>query len=360
MSAPAAGLLPLLLLILTASAQPVDNIDALFNWIRGLGGEVHAEVKVDSNGVRGLYATKAIATMENIAAIPSAAIINAGSFLESFSVPTLTVLREWKDPHSRFKPYIDTWPGPDAVLNSCNMAAKYAPMWKNEHWEKTALEWDSFLLSLHNGSMNVDLEYTVKEVVGNQPVSLEDLRYACAISSTRYVSTTRRKRLLMAPVFDLANHERDCDNMLSTYEGEDFLYFIAAKDLQPGDEICYSYGALRDDYAVAHYGFLPRLEDPPRLSLVDHRDFKPDVPYSHDEPPSEEPFVGTPEELRAELQRLRSIRNHITGTPDALPPQPRGQDPIYDLLKDLEARRLNAIDYEMARIEGLLRGKEEL
>lgn len=57
-------------------------------------------------------------------------------------------------------------------------------------------------------------------------------------------------------------------------------------------QLCYSYGQLRDDYAVAHYGFLPALENPPRLSLVDHRDFKDGEQYSHDTPPSEEEFVG--------------------------------------------------------------------
>jgi hypothetical protein len=33
-------------------------------------------------------------------------------------------------------------------------------------------------------------------------------------------------------------------------------------------QVCYSYGKMRDDYAVVHYGFLPQLEDPPRLLLV--------------------------------------------------------------------------------------------
>lgn len=51
---------------------------------------------------------------------------------------------------------------------------------------------------------------------------------------------------------------------------------------------------MRDDYSVAHYGFLPALEHPPRLCLVDHRDFKPDEAYSHDEAPSEAPYTGEP------------------------------------------------------------------
>lgn len=34
-------------------------------------------------------------------------------------------------------------------------------------------------------------------------------------------------------------------------------------------QICYCYGAtIRDDYAVMHYGFLPALEDPPRLLMA--------------------------------------------------------------------------------------------
>jgi hypothetical protein len=41
----------------------------------------------------------------------------------------------------------------------------------------------------------------------------------------------------MAPVFDLANHERDCPHYLSPYDVSDFLTFIAGAPLKKGDEV---------------------------------------------------------------------------------------------------------------------------
>ncbi len=43
--------------------------------------------------------------------------------------------------------------------------------------------WDGHLQLLHAGQVKPDIEYTVREVVGAAPVSIEDLKYACAIVS---------------------------------------------------------------------------------------------------------------------------------------------------------------------------------
>jgi hypothetical protein len=42
-------------------------------------------------------------------------------------------------------------------------------------------DWDSHLKSLLDGELDADLEFTIKEMVGNAPVTLDDLKYACAI-----------------------------------------------------------------------------------------------------------------------------------------------------------------------------------
>ncbi|PNH09942.1 hypothetical protein TSOC_003417 [Tetrabaena socialis] len=362
-----------------ASAQPLDAIDNLFQWVRDLGGEINMEVRTNPSGVRGIFATKKVVETGYLASIPASAILNTGSLNDSFAVPTLTVLRELKDPHSRFKPYVDMWPKPDGLLNSCNLPEKYIGMWKSAHWEKNQKDWLYYLTALHEVRAGMlctsdssilsilsilliaaHTQYTIEEMVGNATVTLDDLKYCCAISSTRYVSTARRRRLLMAPIFDLANHERECLHTISSYETADFLHVVAGEDVEEGQEICYSYGSLRDDYAVAHYGFLPALEDPPRLALVDHWQFDPESPYSHDDPPSEEPFEGTPEEMAAELARLRDIYTKLVKTPDTLPPTPKGQDYMYDLLKALEARRLNALSYEITRLSNVLEVKRDL
>lgn len=57
-------------------------------------------------------------------------------------------------------------------------------------------------------------------------------------SSTRYVSTHRRRRLLMVPLFDMANHARECPHHISGYEQGDWFHLIAGEDLEAGDEVC--------------------------------------------------------------------------------------------------------------------------
>lgn len=49
--------------------------------------------------------------------------------------------------------------------------------------ERNQRDWQYHLESLHKGTLNPDIEYTIAEVVGNTPVSIEDLQYACAIVS---------------------------------------------------------------------------------------------------------------------------------------------------------------------------------
>jgi hypothetical protein len=70
--------------------------------------------------------------------------------------------------------------------------------------------------------------------------------------------------------------------------------------------------------------------------------------------------AGTPEESKAELARLEAIYAKVKATPDALPPQPPGQDYVYDSLKELERRRLAALEHEITRLSSLLHLKVEL
>lgn len=56
-------------------------------------------------------------------------------------------------------------------------------------------------------------------------------------SSTRYVSAARRKRLIMAPIYDMANHDRNCPHTINPYEDSMFLHIIAGRDVQPGEEV---------------------------------------------------------------------------------------------------------------------------
>ncbi|KAL6755639.1 hypothetical protein V8C86DRAFT_2672399 [Haematococcus lacustris] len=197
--------------------------------------------------------------------------------------------------------------------------------------------WQGHMEAALNGEVNLHLEYTPREVLGNinGSLTLDDLKYACALSSTRYVSTNARQRLMMFPLFDLMNHQHQCLHFLSNYDEADEEQVIAGKDVEAGEELCYGYGTMRDDYAVMHYGFLPDLEDPPRLLEV-----------------------GTEAELQAELSRQQTTLKTLQEEEDTDSRVVKGQDPVYDVLKELQWRRRNALRYEIKRLQEALQKTE--
>ncbi|KXZ55873.1 hypothetical protein GPECTOR_2g1424 [Gonium pectorale] len=208
--------------------------------------------------------------------------------------------------------------------------------------------------------MDNSKEYTIREMVGNATVTLDDLKYACAIVNTRAVMRPGRNRMLLVPVFDMANHRPNCRHYLSEYR-DDLVYFLAGEDVAEGQEICYGYGDMRDDYAVAHYGFLPALEGPPRLAMVDRRDLDPKSRYSDDYASNDEEFTGTTEEIEAELKRLVGIYKELRSTPDPLPPKPPGEDYVLqaerrrkgaDNGRDKQPSRDNGRDKQPSRDNG--------
>ncbi len=57
-----------------------------YNAAIGPAFQVNVEVKVNDEGVRGIFATKAIKADEHILSVPASAILNAGGVNDSFAV----------------------------------------------------------------------------------------------------------------------------------------------------------------------------------------------------------------------------------------------------------------------------------
>eukprot|EP00197_Chlamydomonas_leiostraca_P010433 CAMPEP_0202863132 /NCGR_PEP_ID=MMETSP1391-20130828/3893_1 /ASSEMBLY_ACC=CAM_ASM_000867 /TAXON_ID=1034604 /ORGANISM="Chlamydomonas leiostraca, Strain SAG 11-49" /LENGTH=246 /DNA_ID=CAMNT_0049542733 /DNA_START=17 /DNA_END=757 /DNA_ORIENTATION=+ len=246
------------------------------------------------------------------------------------------------------------------------MPDKYLPMLESDYWTQFVHSWQDYLAASLRGERNADAEWTIPEMLGNvnDTLTVDDLKYGCAISATRYVAVDKRQRLMMIPVYDMANHVRDCPHYISAYDDGDEVHIIAGTDVQPGDEICYSYGhTMRDDYAVMHYGFVPDLEDPPRLLQIDHHEFD---PAKHHQEINTERFEGTPEEVRKELERQQKTLARLEQMDEARKGQDKpapGTDYIHDTLTELQWRRRNALRYEVNRLKGALAaagGRSEL
>jgi hypothetical protein len=57
--------------------------------------------------------------------------------------------------------------------------------------EKNVNDWQDYMDALLGGTLNPDIEITVQEAVGNAPVTLSDLKYACAIVRTTSTAAHR-------------------------------------------------------------------------------------------------------------------------------------------------------------------------
>ncbi|KAJ9533641.1 hypothetical protein QJQ45_026725 [Haematococcus lacustris] len=251
------------------------------------------------------------------------------AFKEAFTfclTGTLLVLRELFDPHSRFKPYI-----------------------KARDMVRRILEYQSYLGAVLEGHVNLQLEFTIKEMLGSANVTLDDLKYGCAV----------------IPIFDMSNHKRKCAHTTTALEGGDDVSVVIGEDVEADMELCYPYTPdMRDDHGVLNYGFLPDPEDPPRLLQVDHPEYS---PSDSNKPLSEEPFeADSADGYLSEMDRLTKLLDDIQQVDanfDEAAWPASGTDYVFDMLMGLKQRRREAIRYEVARLtsklEALSAGRQQ-
>ncbi|KAJ9517416.1 hypothetical protein QJQ45_016792 [Haematococcus lacustris] len=244
------------------------------------------------------------------------------------------------------------WPDRTQVLNQCNMPEMYFPLLDSDILVSHILEHQNYLEAVLDGQVNAQMEFTVKEVLGNATVTLDDLKYACALSTTRYVTVEKRDRVMMIPIFDLSNHKRICPHTTTALDNGDEVSVLVGEDVEADTELCYSYNPhMRDDYGVLNYGFLPELEDPPRLLQIDHPAYNVTDPNKDlpEEPFSAESIDGYQQEMARLTELLQSLEQVDLAFNASAWPAP-GTDYIFDMLMGLRQRRRDAIRYEVARL----------
>lgn len=333
-------------LSLSLSTQLSPAEQSFLQWVLDKGGEFNVEIATDEKGLRGLYATRTIRKDELIFSVPGSVIMNLGSAGETFSVPIFNYLRELKNPTSRFKPYMDTLPKLNEMVDWYSAPAEYLAMLQDEELEKQITEYQLNLHHLHKGEYNDMLEITALEAVGDAPLSFDDLAYAALVTSTRYLSTEPRDRLLMVPIFDLANHRTGCPHY-TEYRNSLFLTMRAGEDIMEGDEVCSFYGELRLDESLLRYGYvLP--DEPPALAAIDHYAFNGShVPY-HDVFPEDSSAEAIQEEiarLLVRLDRLKTVQNPGVIT---------GHERMHALLLEYQHKRAQALRLEIRRLQAIL------
>ncbi|KAG2430223.1 hypothetical protein HXX76_010322 [Chlamydomonas incerta] len=345
----------------TLSKRPEDvAADELVAWVLESGGKANVEVRRNAAGVRGLYASRDIAAGQDIYSIPLSCILNAGD-MQDFSLPTLALLREMHTPCSRFSAYVRAMPPPAHQFNGCNLPLSYVSLLQSSYWEEQVMTWRSLLTRLLGGELNDSAAVLLPEAVGRAAdnMTLAELQYACSLASSRYITGEPRQRMLLVPLFDMANHRPGCPHAVRSFERPDPSFrLVAGERIRSGQEVCYSYGDMADDVALVHYGILAggRHTDPPRLLMVDHHLFDPAagsnlVPPLPFEPTTDKERRRELKRLKARLAELRELDRQAAAQP-APQPEP-GYEHALELLLRLQVIRREALEAEITRLGAL-------
>eukprot|EP00198_Chlamydomonas_reinhardtii_P005982 XP_001695318.1 predicted protein [Chlamydomonas reinhardtii] len=326
--------------------------DELVAWILESGGKANVEVRRNAAGVRGLYATRRIEAGQDIYSVPLSCILNAGDMqarpAADFSLPTLALLREMHTPCSRFSAYVRAMPPPEHQLNGCNLPLSYVPLLQSSYWEDQVLTWRSLLTRLLGGELNDSAAVLLPEAVGRAAdnMTLLELQYACSLASSRYITGEPRQRMLLVPLFDMANHRPGCPHAVRSFERPDPSFrLVAGERIRKGEEVCYSYGDMADDVALVHYGILAggSHTHPPRLLMVDHHLFDPEAGSNLRR--------RELKRLRARLADLRELDRRAAALP-APQPEP-GYERALKLMLRLQVIRREALEAEIGRLGAL-------
>eukprot|EP00798_Chlamydomonas_sp_ICE-L_P005771 gene5771-6068_t len=349
----------LLVAVAHVGAKMEDHIDVtqrMFDWASSHGAEFHLEVGVNDIGIRGTFLTKDIPAGEAIVSMPPNLILSLGHGVD-FTTTLLNYLREMKAPNSRFKPYIDSHPTIDNVICQCNFPPSYIPMLQHAQTEEETHAYLETLERIFSGIDDATSDLTINDV-SSEPVTMEELVYACALTTTHPVTGDPRPISIMVPVFDLANYKRNCSTYLHYYDnpvGNAKFRMMAGDDMKKGEEMCYDYGDLTDDLALLHYGFLPPLEEPPLLLGVDS--------FAYNETAEQHEIIIF-KALKTEIARLRAIldpllvidKKHEEGTL-VHPPVIEGMEYLHAKLLELQQRRRYALKREIDRLENQLEAR---
>ncbi|KAG2447795.1 hypothetical protein HYH02_007252 [Chlamydomonas schloesseri] len=338
-------------------AYITNEEQSFLDWVISEGGELRVTIGRDAKGVRGLYTKQPVKKGEVLISIPEHLVLSVKNAAAAEATPQL--LREVYSPCSRLRPYLDTLPGPDGVLTAYNWPDEYVKYLADPVMEEQVT--NSFKLHAKYtwlGNNDEEMEVTIPEAIGRANISLADWEHMVSLLSSR-TFTIRKGALSLVPVLDLANHDvRDVNQL----DNSSKVRLIAGKDLGAGEEVTITYGGLRNDELLLYYGFLDTVTEPPRLFSMDHRAYK----LYEAKQLSDAPMEGTPEELRAELARLRGVLAALEERLAALGPIPQTRPYVASVLASTHDVRRRALHAEIGRVERKLQegsngsGGEEL
>lgn len=337
-------------LFIFASRHTWGHAPGIVKYVQRLGGKAYCAPSINAQGMRGLYATKDIKEGEVILRIPHSSLVFFESNLLMMQVHDL--LRIMKSPNSPFQPYVANLPTPNEVRCVFNLPKEYVGMLENKQLETYVLSTQRLLKGFYESKDPAVYGVSLREDPITAGATWEEVQYAAALVLTRrHVYDEASGLHALVPLFDLANHRRGCLHRLDFHAHPGHVDFIAGANIALGEEVCYQYGDMRDDFALTRYGFLPEPEDPPRLSEVDHHQYQ---SYPYFAILTEERFNGTSRhQSMKEIHRLSKILDHLLAADNQTYEGPDSwlDRSWFTLLKEFQSRRRQALTWEIQRLE---------
>ncbi|KAG2488223.1 hypothetical protein HYH03_013216 [Edaphochlamys debaryana] len=397
-----------------AHTTPAEQ--ALIQWLLDSGGQVNVQIHRDSSGVRGLSAAAATAAGSVLVRVPLSSAITLGEANDTAPELAIRLLRERHRSRPRYGPYfavLPPAPGSEGWAPSCGeeLPAAAVEALAGPGLRELLAAKRSWLRAVCSGAAP-GLPLPLARAVPRAHVSEEEFAWATCMVSSRSISGPGGA-MLAIPLIDLANHcgsraRRQPDTLrfrrLTAGEagaegaeagakgvgaGDMVLELVAGADLQPGEEVCISYGQLAPDEALLYYGFLEGAgaqaatetetgtcawQQPPPLCAVDEAGYDPGarpgkVRYERLE------AAAAAVDLAAEAARLESRLAAVAAEAEAVragpaagcpesPQAVRGgvdaraeaPDPALCLVSALNGLREAGLRAELARVRALAAG----
>eukprot|EP00798_Chlamydomonas_sp_ICE-L_P003373 gene3373-13406_t len=299
-----------LCLCIGASAG-VGSDQKLLDWALKNGGKANVKLGTNSQGQRGLIATKKVRAGDVLVSIPLPLAIPLGS--GSLTSPELAIhmLKEKHAHAPRFSPYFDALPEKNDVICAEAIPRVLMPLLHRKELVELVETKQKWFDQVLNGSAP-GLELTLRSALPEIVVTEEDFKWATCMVTSRSLSGPGGTMYLV-PVIDMANHAADSTNEVrfrekdkkmelvaksplkagdemelvakSPLKAGDEMELVAKSPLKAGDEVTISYGALRSDEATLIYGFTLQgegsLSPIYKLCAVDCPEYDPALPPGH-------------------------------------------------------------------------------